>query len=159
MKSNSKLTASEQNRKIVPPAYLLLTIVLMALMDRFMPLFMWIEPPLSFVGSLLVLLGLVIIVAPAIAFSRAKTGIVPFDEATSLVTTGFYRITRNPMYLGMIMLLLGGACLFGSLGALIPIPLFIWIIRQQFILGEERFLEATFGDEYLAYKKRVRRWL
>ena len=84
---------------------------------------------------------------------------MPFDEATTLVTGGSYRFTRNPMYLGMVLILLGAALGRGSLGAFLPIPAFVWVIRRQFVLPEERFLEEAFGDAYRAYKQRVRRWI
>jgi protein-S-isoprenylcysteine O-methyltransferase Ste14 len=93
------------------------------------------------------------------AFVKAGTGIVPFDKATMLVTDGFYRVTRNPMYTGMIMMLLGVAVLTGAIGALLPIPAFFMIIRNNFVLGEERFLETTFGMQYTDYKSTVRRWI
>jgi protein-S-isoprenylcysteine O-methyltransferase Ste14 len=92
-------------------------------------------------------------------FKRAGTGIEPFDEATTLVTIGFYRFTRNPMYMGMFLMLLGVAFLMGGIGALLPLPLFVLIIRNNFVLGEERFLEAAFGQHYLDYKFEVRRWI
>ena len=149
----------EQKRKIVPPVYLLVAIVLMVLMNRSWPVLRWTEPPASEAGWLLVVAGLVVMGVSAYAFHRVDTGIVPFDDATTLVTSGFYRFTRNPMYLGMVIILLGGAIRAGSFGALVPIPLFIWVIRQQFILAEERFLEDAFGEQYLDYTKRVRRWL
>lgn len=76
-----------------------------------------------------------------------------------LVTGGFFRYTRNPMYLGMVLLILGAAMLYGTAGALLPAPFFAWIIQRNFIRAEERFMEAAFGEEYLAYKKSVRRWL
>jgi protein-S-isoprenylcysteine O-methyltransferase Ste14 len=76
-----------------------------------------------------------------------------------LVVGGFYRYTRNPMYLGMVTALLGVAILLGTLSAFLPIPIFVWIIQKQFIEGEERFLEEIFGGQYLAYKGKVRRWL
>ena len=63
------------------------------------------------------------------------------------------------MYLGMVLLLLGVAIALGSLGAWLPIPVFVWIIQARFIVGEERFLEQTFGEPYVAYKRAVRRWL
>jgi len=93
------------------------------------------------------------------AFRKAGTGIRPFEEATSLVTTGFYRFTRNPMYLGMFLMLIGVAILLGSIGAVFPAIVFIMIIRNNFVLGEEQFMEASFGQQYLDYKARVRRWL
>jgi protein-S-isoprenylcysteine O-methyltransferase Ste14 len=63
------------------------------------------------------------------------------------------------MYLGMVLLLVGVALVFGSLGAFLPIPLFVAIIQHRFILGEEAFLESAFGDEYRSYRERVRRWI
>lgn len=150
----------QQKRKIVPPIYLLLTMALVYLADRFMPLVNWVPEPVSRpVALLLLAFGLVLIGHSARAFSKAETGIVPFDPATSLVTGGFYRFTRNPMYLGMLLILLGMAFKTGSLGGFLPIPLFVWVINHNFIRGEEEFLEDAFGDHYLAYKSRVRRWL
>jgi protein-S-isoprenylcysteine O-methyltransferase Ste14 len=151
--------APERPRKIVPPMYLLGCIGLIFVLDRFMPVleldFTWLKP----LGRALGLGGIMIIFWPFLAFTRAGTGIVPFSEATQLVTGGMYRVTRNPMYLGMALLLAGAACAAGSLTAFLPLPLFVWIITVRFIVGEERFLEAAFGNEYLAYKARVRRWL
>ena len=92
-------------------------------------------------------------------FSRAGTPVVPFERSTALVTNGSYRFTRNPMYVGMVMILAGIAVMLGTAGPWLPIPLFVWIIRANFIIGEERFLEQLFGQQYIAYKSRVRRWL
>jgi protein-S-isoprenylcysteine O-methyltransferase Ste14 len=75
------------------------------------------------------------------------------------VTGGLYRYTRNPMYLGMVSVLIGAALLFGTLSAWLPIPVFVWIIHNNFIRVEERFLEGIFGGQYLQYKNKVRRWL
>jgi protein-S-isoprenylcysteine O-methyltransferase Ste14 len=63
------------------------------------------------------------------------------------------------MYLGMVMVLIGVALLLGSAAVFVPIPVFVWLIRYQFISREEEFLEGLFGEEYLAYKGTVRRWL
>ena len=91
-------------------------------------------------------------------FKRAGTGIEPFDDATTLVRAGFYRYSRNPMYLGMFLMLSGVAFLMGSVGASLPVLAFAIIIRNNFVLGEERFLEASFGQQYIDYKSEVRRW-
>ncbi len=149
----------DQKRKVVPPVYFLGALVLMSVMHFWMPLAEFVPAPFNYAGALLVAMGLGIAAVSAWDFNKADTGIVPFDEATTLVTSGFYRFSRNPMYLGMVFLLLGTAILFGTAGTLIPIPFFIWIIRNNFILGEERFLEETFGEQYLDFKNRVRRWL
>ena len=129
------------------------------LLDRYAPLWSLELPLLGILGRGITLLGLAMILWPVMQFLLAHTGLVPFSKATTLVTTGLYRLTRNPMYLGMVLILLGAALVFGSLGALLPLPLFVIIIQRRFILGEERFLEATFGNEYRAYRQRVRRWI
>jgi protein-S-isoprenylcysteine O-methyltransferase Ste14 len=108
---------------------------------------------------LFIVAGLAIAPIAALAFNRAGTPVIPFEPPTALLTGGLYRYTRNPMYLGMVSVLIGFALLSGSLGAGLPIPIFIWVIRKHFILGEERFLEEIFGASYKIYKSKVRRWL
>jgi protein-S-isoprenylcysteine O-methyltransferase Ste14 len=111
------------------------------------------------VGGALVVLGIALTAIAAGSFRRAGTPVVPFEISTALVTTGLYRLTRNPMYLGLALALVGVAVLLGTLSPFLPIPVFVWIIQAQFIRGEERFLEEIFGAGYLAYKSRVRRWI
>ncbi len=149
----------EKKRKIVPPVYLLATLLLMWLMNQFLPLYDYVAPPAAYAGIIPVLLGIAITAVSAGAFKKVDTSLVPFHEATVLVTNGFYRFTRNPMYIGMFALLLGVAFLMGSVGALLPMPVFVLIIRNNFVLGEERFMKAAFGQQYLDYKQKVRRWL
>lgn len=144
---------------LVPPVYLLMALALMEALHRWWPLVSMWNAPLAYLGLLPLVLGLLMILVSLGAFRRADTGIVPFREATALVTDGFYRYSRNPMYLGMVLILAGIAALRGTLGAFLPIPLFAWLIHTRFILGEEQFMEAAFGAQYLAYKARVRRWL
>jgi len=148
----------EKKRKIIPPVYLLMTLLLMWLMQQFIPIYQYIHEPVAYAGIIAVLLGITMAAISAAMFKRAGTGIEPFDEATTLVKTGFYRYSRNPMYLGMFLMLSGVAFLMGSAGAVLPVPIFILIIRNNFVLGEERFLEASFGHQYLEYRSTVRRW-
>jgi protein-S-isoprenylcysteine O-methyltransferase Ste14 len=149
----------EQKRKIVPPVYLLIALIVMVGLHQLVPIASFTHPTLMYFGTTLAVFGLSMTVMSAGLFKKVGTGIVPFDEATVLVSGGFYRFTRNPMYLGMVMLLLGIALIFGSYSSLLPIPFFIWIIHKNFILGEENFLLEAFGEEFLAYKAKVRRWL
>jgi protein-S-isoprenylcysteine O-methyltransferase Ste14 len=155
----AKTATGEKPRKILPPFWMVLCLAVAWLLDRYAPLWSPELPALGLLGRVLALLGLAMILWPVTQFLLAHTGLIPFSKATTLVTSGLYRVTRNPMYLGMALLLLGGGLVFGSLGALLPVPLFVVIIQQRFILAEERFLESTFGDEYLAYRERVRRWI
>lgn len=149
----------EQKRRILPPVYLLLSLAAMAALHYFAPLLQLITPPWSAAGLGFIAAGVTIAAVAAFSFRRAGTPVIPFEPSTALVTGGLYRHTRNPMYLGMISVLIGSALLFGSLGAWLPVPVFILIIRNNFILGEERFLEEIFGGQYIDYKNKVGRWL
>ena len=99
--------------------------------------------------------------AGMIQFRRAKTTINPMKakNASSLVTGGVYRFTRNPMYLGMVLVLIGWAVFLASPITLIFAPLFVLYIYRFQITPEERVLTSIFGDEYVAYKNKVRRWV
>lgn len=103
--------------------------------------------------------GFLVSFAGAGLFLRRRTAIIPFKPATSLVTSGIYRWTRNPMYLGMAFAYVGLAILLNSLPALVLLPLVIAIVQKQVIAREEAYLERAFGDEYLAYKNHVRTWI
>ena len=136
-----------------------MTLLLMWFMQFYLPLYQYIHEPVAYAGIVAVFLGIIMAAISAAMFKRAGTGIEPFDEATTLVSGGFYRYSRNPMYLGMFLMLTGAAFLMGSIGAVLPVLVFVTIIHNNFVLGEERFLEASFGQQYLDYKSTVRRWL
>ena len=144
---------------LVPPVYFLAALGVMALLHWYLPVFQWIEAPYRYAGALLVVLSIGLVLWAALLFKRAATGIVPFTPATALVAAGPYRVTRNPMYLGMAGTLLGAAVLLGSLAPLVAIPLFMALIEWRFILAEEAMLAAAFGEAYAGYKARVRRWI
>jgi len=100
-------------------------------------------------------------VAGMLSFRRARTTINPLrpDTASALVTAGVYRVTRNPMYVGMLFLLLAWAAYLSSAWALVgPVVFLAYITRFQ-IVPEERVLSGLFGGAYADYRTRVRRWL
>lgn len=112
-------------------------------------------------AGLLFLLGAALDVAGLMSFRRARTTINPLQpgSATALVTSGVYRYTRNPMYLGMLVVLLAWALyLAAPLALLGPAAFWLYIDRFQ-IAPEERALAALFGEPFAGYKARVRRWL
>jgi len=148
----------EKNRKITPPVYLMLILALMWLMNYCFPLYQYTHPPVAYSGIIFVFFGIAMAAISTEMFKAAETGLEPFDEVTTLITGGFYRYTRNPQYLGMFLMLFGVAILLGSVGSLLPVPAFVLVIRNNFVLGEERFMEASFGRHYLDYKSAVRRW-
>jgi protein-S-isoprenylcysteine O-methyltransferase Ste14 len=92
-------------------------------------------------------------------FRKAETGIVPFSKSTTLILEGFYKFTRNPMYVGMNIFLIGLLITLNNFFNLIFVVIFFLIVRNLFVLKEEVQMEETFGEEYLSYKKKVRRWL
>ena len=145
--------------RIFPPIWLAIAFIAMAALDRWLPLAHVFTGGASLPAWLVMAAGLAVVLIAANGFRRARTGIVPFSESTSLVTSGIYRYTRNPMYLGMVLILAGLAIKLGSLSAWIPIPVFVIVIQRQFIRNEELFLSGIYGDEFLEYKRRVRRWI
>jgi protein-S-isoprenylcysteine O-methyltransferase Ste14 len=111
--------------------------------------------------AVLFVIGASLDVAGLVHFLKAKTTINPLDPdaATALVTGGLYRITRNPMYLGLATLLLAWGIYLANVAALAVLPVFILYINRFQIAPEERALEARFGAEYSQYRARVRRWI
>jgi protein-S-isoprenylcysteine O-methyltransferase Ste14 len=109
-------------------------------------------------GGAFLLVGAGVIIAGSERFRSLGTAVKPWLPATHLVTTGIYRLTRNPMYLGMAILYAGLAILLDSFTALLLLPVAILLIRTQVIAREERYLLGRFGADYVAYKKGVPRW-
>ncbi len=139
--------------------YLLGALVGMAVLHFTVPIVRLIHPPYTTLGVLFVGSGLWTVIWAARLFGRAGTPIKPFEPSTRLVTNGPYRFTRNPMYLGMVAILAGVGLLLGSLGPFLLIPAFVYVIQRHFITREEVVLEKTFGEEYLNFKRTVRRWI
>ena len=133
--------------------------MVMIVLHYLTPIYQLFSAPLRYVGVPFVVGGICVVAVAANAFSRVGTPIVPFEKSTVVVSGGLFRFSRNPMYLGMVMALVGVALLLGSAVAFVPIPIFVCLIQYQFISREEKFLEELFGKEYLEYKGKVRQWL
>ena len=105
--------------------------------------------------------GFAIVLAGVLAFRQAKTTVNPLtpDATTTMVTSGIYRFTRNPMYLGFLLVLAGWAIYLANILAFALLPLFMWYMNRFQILPEERALDAKFSHAFTAYKCSVRRWL
>ena len=113
------------------------------------------------VAVALAFVGLALNVLPKLAFRRAGTTVNPLRPAstTHLITSGIYRYTRNPMYLGHSMILLGWALYLHNAAALVTVPAFMLYITRFQIQPEERYLSARFPDAYAAFCRQVSRWL
>jgi len=105
--------------------------------------------------------GFVLIVAASYVFNEKRTSINPMkpESASSLVRNGVYRFTRNPMYLGIAVILFAWLIFLGNVLNIVNVILFILYMNKYQIIPEERALEKLFGDEYISYKSKVKRWL
>jgi protein-S-isoprenylcysteine O-methyltransferase Ste14 len=110
-------------------------------------------------GGALVVAGVALLASFNTAFTRKGTAVQPWKPTTAIVTTGPYRLTRNPAYLGMALVYVGIALLAEALWVLVPLPVVLAIMDRAVIAREERYLERSFGREYLDYKTRARRWI
>jgi protein-S-isoprenylcysteine O-methyltransferase Ste14 len=146
-------------RKLLPPAYVLTAIVLMVALHFIAPAARLIPSPWNLLGIIPLAVGIVINVVADRAFHRAGTTVKPFQESSALITTGVYRLSRNPMYLGLVLIVLGIAVITGSLTPLVVVPAVALLFDRNFIAAEGRMLEERFGSVWLEYKKRVRRWM
>lgn len=147
--------------RLPPPIVAVLVAVGMWALARWWPVARFEVPWRALFGLLVASLGGVISSAGAREFRRAKTTVNPLhpERATSLVTTGIYRFTRNPMYVGIVFVLLGCFVAFGAVSPALGLPAFIAYITRYQIRPEEQVLLAKFGSEYAAYQAKVRRWL
>jgi protein-S-isoprenylcysteine O-methyltransferase Ste14 len=92
-------------------------------------------------------------------FQKAETAICPTKYSSALVTSGIYRVTRHPMYLGLVMMMAGAALWFGTLPYYLASAVFLLVINQVFCPYEEKKLDETFCEEYASYRSKVRRWV
>ncbi|MEO7369166.1 MAG: isoprenylcysteine carboxylmethyltransferase family protein [Gemmatimonadaceae bacterium] len=118
-----------------------------------------ITPAAESAGYTMVIGGFAIAAWGMITFARARTAIIPHNPASSLVESGPYRFTRNPMYTGMTVAYLGGVLLLNTWWAVIFLPVALLLLFRFVVKREERYLAAEFGTAYEDYRKRVKRWI
>ncbi|MGE5108029.1 MAG: methyltransferase family protein [Sphingobacteriales bacterium] len=112
-----------------------------------------------YIFYILIVAALFFLLPALLQFLKTKNTLVTIKAASSLQTSGIYAITRNPMYLGLLILYTGIAFKTGNTWTFIFIPILILLINQFVILNEEKYLERAFGNDYLSYKAKVRRWI
>lgn len=110
-------------------------------------------------GGFLVLAGLVLMALAVWELGRVRTTIIPRRVASHLVTAGVFRFSRNPIYLGDALVLVGACLILDSILGFLLVPLFVWVINTRFIEGEETHLLQAFGAEFTEWSEQVRRWL
>lgn len=145
--------------KIHPPVLLVIHFIAVYFLNRFLPLPFAFPRALVWISYALILVGLGLAFGAVSRFMRARTTVDPHGSVSEIVTGGVFGISRNPIYLGFVCLLIGFPFIFGIYWGLILSPLFIILMNKLVIQHEETYLEKKFGEVYTNYKSRVRRWL
>ena len=145
--------------RIPPPVLTLIMLLAAFLLGWLIPVPLPAPDWLPVVGWSLVGAGIVLAAGAISQFTRARTTFHPYEGATTVVKNGLYSFTRNPMYLANLCVLVGFPLVLNSYWGLILSPVLMLLMNRLVIQYEEAYLEAQFGQEYLDYKSKVRRWL
>lgn len=154
-----KQNLAHPNTRISPPLLALLHVVFAVLLTWLIPLPLSVPPVLQTAGFLLVFLSFLLGVAALIAFRRAGTTLQPRGRVVHLVTSGIYGFTRNPVYLGFLLIVIGISLDAGSYWGILLTPILFVLFNQFVIRPEEEHLAARFGEQFTSYKEKVRRWI
>lgn len=146
-------------KKPMPPIYFLGAIVLSVALHFLLPLEQLLSSLWRFAGLVPMALGIALNLLADQAFKKHATTVKPFEKSSALVTGGVFGISRNPMCLGMTLIVLGLAVLLDSATPFAVVAVFAILLDRIFISPEERMLEDTSGDSFQQYRKRVRRWV
>ena len=144
---------------MLPPTYLFSAIAVMAVLHFLFPLAKIVPPPWNLLGAVPLVFGIILNLLADRAFKKRETTVKPFEESTALITSGVFRISRHPMYLGMLLILAGIGILMRSLSPFLVIPVFGILMERVFITVEEGMLERQFGGAWLQYRDKVGRWI
>lgn len=142
-----------------PPIVALMFIVIAYFLGRFVPLPFIAPTLLRNVGLLLTFLGFLLGIGALIEFRKARTTLDPHGSSKQVVISGIYRFTRNPIYLGFLLMVIGLPLNSGLYWGILMAPLYVMTMTRLVIEREEAYLERKFKDQYTSYKSRVRRWL
>lgn len=146
-------------RKIMPPNYFYLLLTMLLITHFVFPIVHWAPSPFRYIGILVILFGIILNLWTDHLFKKLSTTVKPHELPSTLIMAGPFKISRHPMYVGMLSILLGTALICGTILTLLYPILFIILMEVLFISMEERNLTKQFGEKYNQYKKRTRRWI
>jgi protein-S-isoprenylcysteine O-methyltransferase Ste14 len=146
-------------RRPLPPTYFLGSICLILALSFLFPIAQVLHWPWRLSGVIAIAVGAWLNLAADSAFKAHDTTVKPFERSRTLATDGVFRFTRNPMYLGMVLILTGVTLLLGTLSPFLVCAVFAALLHFRFVLVEERMLAETFGPQWKAYRDRTRRWI
>lgn len=145
--------------RFMPTTYLLVAVLCMVALHLLLPMARLIPPPWSPLGLVPLAFGIALNLAADRAFHADRTTVRPFEESSALVTSGVFRLTRNPMYCGFVLMLVGLALLMRSVTPFVAIVGLAILLDRRFVVVEERMLAEKFGAAWERYRRRTRRWL
>ena len=112
-----------------------------------------------FLGLLVVVAGIALMLWTTIWFRRGSASISPHGQPSALITDGPFRLSRNPIYLGDVLLLTGVILRLDAVVSLVLVPVFVWLLERRFILPEEDRLRRKFRADFARYERKTRRWV
>ncbi len=152
-------TKNETGIRVIPPLVFIFAILVGVAGNYVWPIGVITSDVSHILGPVIIVVSVLITPPVLLSFKRAETSFDVRKSARSLVTSGLFRFSRNPGYVAMIALCVGIAITLDNAWMLVTVLAASIFLHFQVVLAEERHLEALFGEEYLDYKKRVRRWL
>jgi protein-S-isoprenylcysteine O-methyltransferase Ste14 len=145
--------------KILPPTHFFIYLIISILLHYVLPIAQIINSPANWLGFIFFAIGSLLNIWADQIMKKNKTTVKPLEKPSVLIQTGPFKISQNPMYLGIAVLLIGAGFILGSVTSFVGIILFIAAMEVVFIPKEEKILQEQFGEEYLKYKKKVGRWI
>lgn len=144
----------------VPPVWLIAFAALAWAQARYMALGLSLESGLTdLLSGVLIGGGLLMAVLAIVEFRRHKTTVIPHETPTAMVQTGIYKRSRNPIYVGDVLILAGLILRFDAVLSLVLVPVFVWVLERRFILPEEDRLRRQFRTDFARYERKTRRWI
>jgi protein-S-isoprenylcysteine O-methyltransferase Ste14 len=147
------------NKNIHPPVLMLIHLAIAYVAKWAIPIPLALPNFVRTIGFALVTLGFLLGVGAFVEFRKAHTTLDPHGSVAKLVSSGVYRFSRNPIYLGFVLMLAGFPLFSGTVWGALLVPVLILNMNNLVIQHEEAYLEKKFGEEYTRYKSRVRRWV
>jgi protein-S-isoprenylcysteine O-methyltransferase Ste14 len=142
----------------LPPIWLVISLASVWSMGRLLP-FSLFGPAGAWIGAGLAALGVLLMLLAVLEMWRARTTVIPHRKPDALVTSGVFRFSRNPIYLGDSLFLMGAVFWFDAIAGIILVPLFIKLIERRFIFDEEARLRQVFAEDFDIWAASVRRWV
>ncbi len=144
----------------IPPVWLVGFALLAWVQARVLPLGLSLDGAATdLLSGILIGGGIILAVMAVIEFRRHKTTVFPHETPSTMVQTGIYKRSRNPIYVGDVLILTGLILRFDAVLSLVLIPVFVWVLERRFIIPEEDRLRRTFRADFARYERKTRRWI